>query len=204
MDKIEQGTEAWMDQRRGKVTASRVSDLMVKTKPGYGAARKNYLMELLCQRLTGITTEGFISDAMKRGSELEAVARSAYEVDKGVSVEEVGFVVHPTMKNVGASPDGRPPGGLLEIKCPNTATHVDFLRTGKVDRKYILQMQTQMLCDKAEWCDFVSFDDRLPEHLQYKCVRIPRDVDLQIEMAKEISKFLIELDQLELELKENV
>lgn len=199
---IEQGSDAWHDRRRGKATASRTSDIMAKTKTGYGAARKNYLMELLCERLTGVTAEGFVSAPMLRGIALEAVARSAYEVATGNSVKEVGFVDHPTLKMAGCSPDGLVGGGLLEIKCPNVATHIDFLRTGNVELKYFWQMQMQMSCCEAEWCDFVSFDDRLPERLQYKCVRVERDVEKQGNMLTEISRFLIELDELIVELSE--
>lgn len=199
----DQRTEEWFQQRLGKVTASRVSDVMAKTKTGYGAARKNYMMQLLCERLTGTAEEGFTSGPMQRGIDLEPMARSAYEVDKGVSVVEVGFIDHPTIKMAGASPDGRPGDGLLEIKCPNTATHIDFLRTGKVDSKYFWQMQMQMACAEVAWCDFVSFDDRLPEHLEYKCVRVDRDISQMGSMLTEINRFLGELDSLVEEFKES-
>jgi len=118
-------------------------------------------------------------------------------------VIESGLVDHPAIEGFAASPDGLVnDDGLVEIKCPNTATHVDFLQTGKIDQKYIWQMQSQMSCTGRKWCDFVSFDDRLPESLQYKSVRVEFDVSAQREMATEVTKFLNELDQLQQSLAE--
>lgn len=199
---IDQRTEEWFAQRLGKVTASKVADVMATTKSGPAASRKNYQMELLCQRLTGKREEGFVNSAMQRGTDLEPVARSAYEVDSGVMVIESGFVIHPVIEHFGASPDGLVGNeGLLEIKCPNTAQHVDFLRTGKPDGKYIWQMQAQMACTGRDWCDFVSYDDRLPDPLQYRCVRIARDSKAIATMEAEIRIFLSELDDLITELR---
>ncbi len=196
-----QGSEEWHAARLGRVTASRVSDVMAKTKTGYSASRTNYMMELLCQRLTGKREEGFTSAAMQRGTELESSARSVYEAENGVIVIECGLVQHSTIAMFAASPDGIiGSDGLLEIKCPNTSTHIDFLRTGKPDGKYQLQMLAQMACTGRKWCDFVSFDDRLPAQLQYSKVRFERD-DIRInEMLVEIEKFLHELNELESEM----
>ena len=195
---IEQGTEEWFAQRLGKVTASRVSDVMAKTKSGAGAGRKNYMMELLCQRLTGQREEGFTSAAMLRGIELEPVARSAYEIATGDIVTEAGFVIHPEQPQTGASPDGYVGlGGLIEIKCPNTAQHIAVLQSGCADPKYVSQMQHQMACTKALYCDFVSFDDRLPEALQIVIVRVERDEAFIARMMSDINLFLQELDKLE-------
>lgn len=196
-----QGSEEWHAARLGRVTASRVSDVMAKTKTGYSASRANYMMELLCQRLTGKREEGFTSAAMQRGTELESSARSVYEAENGVIVIECGLVQHSTIAMFAASPDGIiGSDGLLEIKCPNTSTHIDFLRTGKPDGKYQLQMLAQMACTGRKWCDFVSFDDRLPAQLQYSKVRFERD-DIRInEMLVEIEKFLHELNELESEM----
>jgi putative phage-type endonuclease len=197
-----QGTEAWIQSRLGKVTASRISDLMAKGRSGPSASRKNYLMQLLCERLTGKKEDGFTSDAMKRGSALEPIARSAYEIDKGVMVQEVGFVPHRAIKMAGASPDGLVgTDGLVEIKCPNTAQHVEFLRTGEIETGYIYQMHFQMLCTGRTWCDFVSFDDRLPEPLQYKCTRVDLVHSLAVSIENEIDQFLSELDALESEMR---
>lgn len=196
-----QGSEEWHAARLGRVTASRVSDVMAKTKTGYSASRTNYMMELLCQRLTGKREEGFTSAAMQRGTELESSARSVYEAENGVIVIECGLVQHSTIAMFAASPDGIiGSDGLLEIKCPNTSTHIDFLRTGKPDGKYQLQMLAQMACTGRKWCDFVSFDDRLPAQLQYSKFRFERD-DIRInEMLVEIEKFLHELNELESEM----
>jgi len=199
---IEQGTNEWHLMRLGKVTGSRVAELMAKTKSGEAASRKNYMMELLCQRLTGKREESFNSLAMQRGTELEPIARSFYEAANNVMVEESSFVFHPVIKAFGASPDGFVGNdGLIEIKCPNTAQHIDFITTKKPDGKYIWQMQAQMACTGRKWCDFVSFDDRLPERLQFDSVRVWRDDEKIAEMEAEIVKFLDELDALELRFK---
>jgi putative phage-type endonuclease len=202
---MDQRTDSWFSARLGKVTASRISDVMAKTKSGPSASRKNYLMQLLCERLTGRKEEGFTSAAMQRGTDLEPIARSAYEIDKGVMVQEVGFVPHPAIKMAGASPDGLVgTDGLVEIKCPNTAQHVEFLRTGKIDTCYIYQMHFQMLCTGRAWCDFVSFDDRLPEPLQYKCQRVDLVHSLAVSIENEIDQFLSELNALEAEMLEKM
>jgi putative phage-type endonuclease len=199
---IEQGTNEWHLMRLGKVTGSRVAELMAKTKSGEAASRKNYMMELLCQRLTGKREESFNSVAMQRGTDLEPIARSFYEAANKVMVEESSFVFHPVIKAFGASPDGFVgDDGLIEIKCPNTAQHIDFITTKKPDGKYIWQMQAQMACTGRKWCDFVSFDDRLPERLQFDSVRVWRDDEKIAEMEAEIVKFLDELDALELRFK---
>ena len=137
-----------------------------------------------------------------KGAELEPFARIAYEAETGLIVDECGFIDHPNIAGFGASPDGCVgESGLIEIKCPNTAQHVEFLRTGKVDSKYLWQMRAQMACTNREWCDFASYDDRLPERLQFKFVRIERDAEAEKEMLSEISKFLDELKKIEGELK---
>lgn len=191
---MEQRTDEWYSARLGKVTASRLSDVMAKTKSGYGAARKNYMMELICQKLSGEAQEGFTSAAMQRGIDMEPIAKAAYEADKELFVEDCGFIQHPAKSGFGASPDGLVgDDGLIEIKCPNTATHLEFLKTGKPDRKYILQMHGQMLCTGRKWCDFVSYDDRLAG-LEYKCVRADYDENLANEIILEVKKFLNEMD----------
>lgn len=196
-----QQTEAWYTARLGRPTASRISDLMAKTKSGYSASRGNYMMELLCERLTGQRQEGFTSAAMQRGTELEPIARSAYEVETGLLVVETGFVLHPEI-DMGASPDGLVGAdGLVEIKCPNTAQHINFMQTRKPDGKYQWQMLCQMACTGRDWCHFVSFDDRLPEKLQLSMVRFERDESRIAEMIEEVDKFLVELAELESEMK---
>lgn len=194
---IEQGSDEWFAQRLGKVTASKVSDVMAKTKTGVSASRTNYMMQLLCERLTGTREEGFTSAAMTRGTELESSARAVYESNAGAFVTETGMIEHPHIIGFGASPDGLVgTDGLLEIKCPNTATHVNFLRTEKPDNKYQWQMLAQMACSGRLWCDFVSYDDRMPPPLQYHSIRFMRDDKRIAEMEFEITAFLSELDDL--------
>ena len=194
---MEQRTEEWFAARCGKVTASRVADVIAKTKTGYGASRANYMAQLVCERLTGKPTEGFTNDAMRWGTEQEPNARAAYSAKTGELVEEVGFINHATIANSGASPDGRIGGsgeGLAEFKCPSTATHLDYILTDTVPTKYIVQMQWQMACTAAAWCDFASYDPRLPEHLQLWIKRVPRDPQHIAELEAEVSKFLSELN----------
>ena len=200
---MDQRSEDWFNARLGKVTASKVKDVMSKLKSGEpSASRTNYMMQLLCERLTGRREEGFTSAAMQRGNDLEPVARSAYEVDQGVMVIEASLVLHPVIDGFGASPDGLVgERGLMEIKCPNTATHIATLRSGKHDTDYDWQMLAQMACTGREWVDFVSFDDRLPDELQYFCARFHRD-DKRIEaMEAEVTKFLGELAELEADMR---
>lgn len=195
IEMMDQGSDEWFVARMGKVTASRVADILAKTKSGYSASRDNYLAQLVCERLTNEKTEGFINSAMQRGTDIEPLARAAYESIKDVLVDEVGFVPHPSIIMAGASPDGLVgDDGLLEIKCPNTATHIETLLSQTVPGRYNTQMQFQMACTERSWCDFVSFDNRLPEELQLFVKRIPRDNMYIRLMEDEIVKFLNELD----------
>jgi putative phage-type endonuclease len=188
---IVQGTPEWFAARAGKVTASRVADLIAKTKSGYSASRANYMAELLCERLTGACAEGFTSAPMQWGKDQEPFARQAYEQRLGVAVYEVGFIDHPEVAMSGASPDGYVgDDGLVEIKCPNTATHLDTLLGSGVPGKYITQIQWQLACTGREWCDFVSFDPRLPAELQVHVERIPRDVSCILDLESEVSAFI--------------
>jgi putative phage-type endonuclease len=199
---MQQQSEAWFAARLGRVTASRISDVMARTKTGYSASRKNYLMQLLCERMTGRKEESYVNAAMQRGTDLEPLARSSYEVDRGVMVMECGFVAHPSIPMAGASPDGLVnDDGLIEIKCPNTAQHVDFLRTGEIDSGYKLQMLWQCECTGRAWCDFVSYDDRMPQELQYRCVRYTPSVEERQAVRDEVQKFLRELAALESEMR---
>lgn len=191
---MEQRTE-WFAARCGKVTASRVADVIAKTKSGYGAGRANYMADLVVERLTGQKAQGFSNAAMEWGTEQEPNARAAYSAKTGILVEEVGFIDHPTVAMSGASPDGFAEEGLVEIKCPNTATHLEYILDGKSPQKYVTQMQWQMACTNRPWCDFVSFDPRLPERLQLLVVRVPRDDEYIAMLETEVTKFLAELDE---------
>lgn len=197
----DQRTDGWFEARLGRVTASKVADVMAKTKSGYGAARANYMAQLVCERLTGTREEGYCNAAMQRGIDLEAQARAQYEFHTGNSVVEEGFVPHPTIAMCGASPDGLVgEDGLVEIKVPNTATHIATLRGGKIEDRYVKQMHLQMLCTGRKWCDYVSFDDRLPEAMQLHIQRVHLDEELATEMEAEITAFLAELDAMIAEL----
>ena len=193
---IVQGSEAWHKQRLGKATASRIADIIAKTKSGYSTSRDNYQAQLICERLTQTPTEGFTNSAMAWGTETEPLARKAYEALTFTDVVEVAMIDHPTIPMAGASPDGLVSNdGLVEIKCPNTATHIDTLLTQKVPSKYITQMQWQMACTNRAWCDFVSFDPRLPAHLQLFVKRIDRDAEFILETEAEVKKFLAEVSE---------
>jgi putative phage-type endonuclease len=200
---MEQQTNEWFTARLGKVTASRVADVIAKTKTGYSASRDNYMAQLICERLTGQKGESFTNAAMEHGTQTEPLARSAYENARSLLVKEVGFINHPRIEMSGASPDGLvADDGLVEIKCPNTATHIDTLLSGKVPTKYITQMQWQMLCCERKWCDFVSFDNRLPEHLQLFVQEVEFDPEYAAMLEKEVVLFLTELDNKVAKLKE--
>lgn len=192
---MEQRSEEWFAARLGKVTASRVADVMAKTASGAaGAGRKNYLAELVAERLTGQPAERFQSAAMAWGTECEPQARLAYEFLTDAEVVEVGFLPHPSIPNFGASPDGLVgDDGLVEIKCPNTATHIDALMGARIKREYVLQMQVQMAVTGRAWCDFVSFDPRLPAEMQLFVQRVQRDDALIMEINEAVSGFLLEL-----------
>lgn len=186
-----QRTDEWYAARLGKVTASRISDVMAKTKSGYSASRANYMAELLCERLTGIHSDHYVSAEMARGTEIEPQARSSFEFIHDVQIVECGFIPHPAIADFGASPDGLiGDNGLIEIKCPNTATHIDYLLNGTIPQRYVLQMQVQMMCARRAWCDFVSFDPRLPDHLQWFVKRVRADAGLQAEIEVEVRSFL--------------
>lgn len=192
----EQGTDEWLSERAGKVTASRIADVMAQTKSGPGAARKDYMADLIAERLTGVPKQGFSNAAMQWGTETEPQARAMYELETGLSVVETGFVPHPSIEGTGASPDGLVGDcGLVEIKCPNTATHIETLRGAKIDGKYIKQMHWQMICTGRDWCDFVSFDPRLPLEMQMHVRRVERDSVLSEKITAAVTQFLTEMNE---------
>jgi putative phage-type endonuclease len=193
---MEQRTDDWFAARLGKVTASRIGDVMAKTKTGYSASRANYMAQLVVERLTNRKEESYTNAAMQWGTDTEPLARSAYEVAKNVLVQEVGFIQHPTIEMSGASPDGLVgDDGMVEIKCPNTATHIETVLSNNIDNKYILQMMWQMRCTNRKWCDFVSFDPRMPEELQLKVIRVEFDQGTIDQIESEVKEFLSEVDK---------
>ena len=191
-----QGSPEWLQARAGKVTASRINDVMAKIKTGEAAARKDYKAQIVAEILTGKPQEdGFTNEAMRWGTENEPFARAAYETFANVLVDQCGLVLHPTIERGAASPDGLVgPDGLVEIKCPKTATHLQYLVDGKVPTHYQPQMLWQMACTGRDWCDFVSFDPRLPDHLQLFIRRFSRDQTRIDEIESEVRAFLSEVD----------
>jgi putative phage-type endonuclease len=195
---VAQGTPEWLQARCGCVTASRIKDVIAKTKTGESASRVRYKLELLTETITGLATEHYVSQAMDFGTENEPLARATYEMARNVEVELVGFVLHPTIKRAGASPDGLVgEDGMVEFKVPNTTTHLEYLLNGVVPSEYKPQMMWQMACTGREWCDYVSYDPRLPEDFGLFVVRFERDAKLIDEMEQQVGKFLGEVNDLE-------
>lgn len=193
---IQQGTKEWLLERLGHVTASKITDVLAKGKTGGEAkTRESYRWELITQRLTGQIEEGFKNSAMEWGTQTEPEARIHYEASNGVFVEQVGFIRHPTIKWVGASPDGLiDKDGGLEIKCPNSTTHLQTIQSGVSPAKYYGQMQMGMWVTGRKWWDFVSYDPRVPKNLRYFCIRVPRDEAYIANMEREVVEFLREVE----------
>lgn len=201
MDAIVQGSPEWFAERCGKATASRIADIVARTKTGYSASRANYAAQLVAERLTGTVAESYTNAAMQWGTDKEPEARAAYEWEKDATVVQVGFVAHPSIAMSGASPDGLVgDDGLVEIKAPNTATHIETLladpeKGEPIAAKYVTQMQWQMACTGRCWCDFVSYDPRLPDELCLFVRRVERDDERIAELEKEVAAFLAEIDE---------
>jgi putative phage-type endonuclease len=189
---------AWRQQRLGKATASRIGDVIAQARNGtFKTSRANYAAELVAERLTGVPYESYQNAAMRWGIETQTEAEAAYCFYRNTSIEHVesGFINHPQISMSGASPDalvGRV--GLLEIKCPNTATHIATLRGAEIDTDYIAQMQWQMACTGRAWCDWVSYDPRMPENMRLFVQRVQRNDELITRLAGEIILFLKEVD----------
>lgn len=192
---MEQRSPEWYAARLGKVTASRVADIVAKTKTGYSTSRANYMAELICERLTGAQGDSYVSAAMQWGTDTEPMARAAYESHSGALVIETGLVPHPAIPMAAASPDGLiDSDGLVEIKCPITATHIETLLGQSVPGRYVTQIQWQLACTGRKWCDFVSFDPRMPENMQLFVQRIARNDETIALLEREVMMFLGELD----------
>ena len=192
---IEQGSPEWFALRAGKVTASRVADILAKTKTGPSASRQNYLIELALQRTPGIIQESYSNAAMEWGTQTEPQARVAYEVRTNNFVDQLAFVDHPSIAWFGCSPDGLVSDrGLVEIKCPNSSTHWEYFKAKKAPNKYVIQMQAQMAVTGRDWCDFVSFDPRMPDRSQLLIAQVPRDPEFILFMETEIKQFLSEVE----------
>lgn len=194
-EEVMQGSPEWKALRCGKVTASRISDITAKTKTGPAASRANYMAELIAERLTGTPAEHFTNAAMAWGNEKEPDAANAYAFYRDAELATVAFVPHPSIAMSGASPD-RLVGadGLVEIKCPNTATHIETLLGGEVPKKYREQMQWQMACTGRKWCDFASYDPRMPQEMSLFVKRVERDDVLIASLETEVRAFIAEME----------
>lgn len=196
MDNIIQGTDAWHQIRTGKVTASKISDVTANGRGGAPSkTRATYMGQLIAERLTGTPTDTYTSAAMEHGTETEDEARSAYCFYRSATIEQVGFVDHPRIEMSGMSPDGFVDVyGLVEFKCPNTATHLDTIFGKNIPGNYLKQMHWQMACTDREWCDYVSYDPRLPEHLRLHVTRVERDDELIAELETAVEEFIAEME----------
>lgn len=187
-----QGSNEWLRDRMGRVTASRIkSVMMAPTTKGY----QEYRAELICERLTGESKDFFTGISMQHGTETEPQARAMYTLLTGNDVEEVGFIQHPTMEMAGASPDGLVGSdGGVEIKCPAPHTHIGTLSSGNIEKDYLLQVQWNMECTGRKWWDFVSFCPALPPELQMYKQRIEFDADKVKEITEAVTRFLADVD----------
>lgn len=191
---LKQGSAEWLAARCGSLGASAVHESIARTKTGWGASRANIRVRLVAERLTGQPQDTFQNAAMAWGNEQEANARAAYAFLQSALVQEVGIYKHPSIDWTHASPDGLAEcNGLIEIKCPNTATHIETLKSQSIAGKYITQMNWQMACTGRDWCDFVSFDPRMPDDLQFWCKRIDRDDKAIAELEEQVAEFLAEV-----------
>ena len=173
---IAQRSPDWYAQRLGKATASRIADIVAKTKTGPAAGRINYAAELIAERLTGTAGPNYVSGPMQWGIDHEEAAKALYADRCGLLVQDAEFLDHPEIMWSGASPDGYVDDGLVEVKCPNTATHLDTLLGASISGSHLIQMQWQMACSGRSWCDYVSYDPRLPLPMQLHVQRVHRDV----------------------------
>jgi len=196
MNEIEQRTEEWFKARLGKVTASKVADVIAKTKTGYAATRETYMTQLVLERITNKKADNFINLAMQWGIDQEPYARGFFEATTGQMVQEVGFIPHPTIEMAGASPDGLLDDGegMIEIKCPESKGMIETLLTQTVPGKYHTQMQFQMACAERSYCQYVVFDPRMPLKAQLFIKRVDRDDKYIAEIEAEIVKFLALVD----------
>lgn len=206
MANITQGTTEWHQLRLGKVTASRIADVVGKGKKGeYFIAREHYKKELATERITGEKIQIEPNQHMLRGIELEPAARRNYELNMGCSVTEIAFVDHPTIKMSGASPDGLVGAdGLIEIKCPTETVHLATIITDEIHKRYVYQMQWQLACTQRKWCDFVSFNLDVPDINMLYISRVFRDSATIQFLELEVAKFLEEVEVLYNEMKGNI
>lgn len=192
----EQRSPAWFLARSGRLTGSRANDILAKIKTGEAAARRDYRLQLAAERLTGLPQENdFVNAAMQRGIDCEPIAFAAYEAATGEMVRRTGFICADDLM-VGCSLDGDVSDfqGIIELKCPKTATHLSYWKTGGMPSAHIAQVTHNLWVTGASWCDFASFDDRLPKTLQLFKVRVyAKDLDLEA-YDHAAMQFLAEVD----------
>lgn len=189
-----QRTDEWFAARLGKVTASRIADLRKKTKTGWAASRKDYMADLIAERLSGEHIPGGTGAARRWGQDIEPEAKRAYAFYRDAEIAEVGFLPHPTIVDAGASPDGLVgTDGLVEFKCPTVLTHLETLETDVIADEYLQQMQWQMACTGRQWCDFASYDPRYPEAMKLYVQRVKRDDELIAAIEADVTDFLAEM-----------
>lgn len=199
---IQQGTDEWRQQRLGLVTASRIADVMARNRGGFAATRQNYMMALITERLTGQPMQTYSNSAMEWGREKEGEARAAYAAKTGSIVDEVGFIRHQTLE-AGASPDGYVGSDtIIEIKCPNSQTLIEWIESREIPQKYRLQIQFQLAVTGRDIAHFVGYDPRLPEHLRLLIIEEPRNNQMILEITAEVERFLYELNDKLSKLKE--
>jgi hypothetical protein len=187
----EQGSPVWLKAREGRITASRIVDVLSYLKKGGESQKRiDYRLDLVAERLTGQAEEHVVSKEMKWGTETEPFARGAYEMHSGVMVDQVGFIVHPTMDYFGGSPDALVGAdGVYEAKCPKTTTHLEWMMAGVLPTEHEPQCMTNIAVSEREWCDFMSYDPRLPEDLRKFIVRLYRDDKRIAEIEAEVKRF---------------
>jgi hypothetical protein len=188
-----QGTEAWLAERAGHASASTFKDILAKIKSGEAASRRQLRLKLATERLTGLPVETYKNAAMEWGNQTESLARLAYEAAK-----------HPSVKWCGGSPDGLiGDDGGFEAKCPFVSTvHVETLLNGGIPSEHMAQVQGLMWVTNRKWWDFVSFDPRMPAHLQLHVFRVNRDEGYIKQLAADVVVFLNEVDLLVAKLNE--
>jgi len=191
-----QGSPEWRLARCGSLGASRIAEALAKIKTGWGASRANVMADLTVERLTGVPVEGYCNSAMQWGVEQEPAARAAYEFQYDREVAEIGLIRHPRIKGAHCSPDGLVGAdGMIEIKCPMSATHIATLVGETIDGKYLTQIQWQLACSGRAWCDYVSFDPRMPAEMQLYVQRVRRDERAIADLERDVAQFLGEIDR---------
>ena len=194
MHDLVQGTPEWLAARAGSLGASSIGDALAKTKTGWGASRGNLHSRLVTERITGKPVETFTNAAMQRGNDLEPQARAMYSFRKGVDVEEVGIILHPSIKHSHCSPDGMVGAdGMVEIKCCGATRHIELLTGSSPEDRYIKQCLWQMACTGRQWVDLTYFHPDFPDEMQMFVHRVERDESVIADLEAEVSKFLAEV-----------